>query len=336
MSEEHPLLTEHTETKTEHPHPHFPVSEQLSILAGILFLLLGTPQIAAIANIFIDNKEVQGEEQTATPEQATVISSVYDALNLEAEAVFVWDVTEQKALYTKNADERLPLASITKLMTALVAHEVLGTDKPVTVTLEAISQEGDSGFHDGESFSMQELLDLTLVTSSNDGAYSLAAAAGAQLFTEKNDVDAFIDAMNIRARELGLTRTTFSNPTGLDLTETESGSYGSARDVSYLMEYLVQKYPHILERTTLQNYVIADEAGATFQATNTNSTTGHIPGIIASKTGYTTLAGGNLTITYDAGLNHPIVITVLGSSVDGRFEDVEALVAATQTLFSNQ
>ncbi|MBX2866873.1 serine hydrolase [Candidatus Kaiserbacteria bacterium] len=335
MSDEQLLLQEPIE-EAEAPR-HFPVSEQLGILAGILFLLLGTPQIAAFANLFIDEEESQEEEVANVEQSAAALASIFGDVRLGAQSAFVWDVKEQKALYIKNADERLPLASITKLMTALVAHEIMGTDAPITVTLEAISQEGDSGFRDGEQFSMQELLDLTLVTSSNDGAYSLAAAAGASVFTDQDStVDAFVDAMNVRAREIGLTRTTFKNPTGLDLSETESGSYGSARDVSYLMEYLVQNYPEILERTTLSNHTVADSEGNIYQATNTNSTTRDIPGMVASKTGYTTLAGGNLTIAYDAGLNHPIVITVLGSSVDGRFEDVEKLVEATQTLLSNQ
>jgi len=335
MSDEQLLLTEPIE-KAE-ATPHFPVSEQLGILAGILFLLLGTPQIANIANLFVDT-DVSEEEIVAEVEQsANVYNSVFSDVRLEAQTAFVWDVKEQKALYNKNADERWPLASITKLMTALVAHEVMGTNAPVHVTLEAISQEGDSGFRDGETFTMQDLLDFTLVTSSNDGAYTLAAAAGGALFTtEENPVDTFVDAMNVRARELGLSRTTFKNPTGLDISEIESGAYGSARDVSYLMEYLVQQYPEILERTILEGYAIQDQSGAIYQATNTNSITGDIPGMVASKTGYTTLAGGNLTIAYDAGLNHPIVITVLGSSVDGRFEDVETLVQAVQILLANQ
>jgi len=330
------LLTEPHQENAEKPQ-HFPVAEQLGILTGIMLLLLGTPQIPVIINAFSDqeSEEVQAEQVVST--EAAQVASFYADLNLGAASVFVWDVKEQKALYTKNADERLPLASITKLMTALLVHEVMGERAPVAITLDGIRQEGESGFSDGEEFITRDLLDLTLITSSNDGAYTLAAAAGNSVIGGDTDgLSAFIEAMNKRARDIGLTRTTFKNPTGLDISETESGAYGSARDVSYLMEYIIQNYPQILERTTLDTFSITDQTGVMYQATNTNSTTQKISGMIASKTGYTNLAGGNLVIAFDAGLNHPVVITVLGSTADGRFKDVEELAAQTRAYLNAQ
>jgi D-alanyl-D-alanine carboxypeptidase len=66
-----------------------------------------------------------------------------------------------------------------------------------------------------------------------------------------------------------------------------------------------------------------------FSARNTNRETGKFPLLLASKTGYTDLAGGNLALAFDAGFNHPIVVVVLGSSYDGRFADAEKLVWST-------
>ena len=100
------------------------------------------------------------------------------------------------------------------------------------------------------------------------------------------------------------------------------------------MSYIVEHYPEILAGTTQTTTRFYNQNGDYHNAQNTNSTVNRIPGLIGSKTGYTTLAGGNLVIAFDVGLNHPIVIAVLGSTRDGRFEDVLKLTKATQALFT--
>ena len=95
-------------------------------------------------------------------------------------------------------------------MTALVAQELLDESDTVTIDDVAISQDGYSGLSEGEQFSRLKLNDLTLISSSNDGAFALASAAGSVL--DKSDpANAFVQAMNIRAKELGLTRQTLYN-----------------------------------------------------------------------------------------------------------------------------
>ena len=214
-------------------------------------------------------------------------------------------------------------------VTALVASEYLAEEERVPITIQALLQEGDSNLATGETFTLQELIDFTLITSSNDGAYALASAAGTVLTSGSDTTRAFIDAMNAKAEEIGLSQSYFSNPTGLDVDGATSGSYGSARDMAFLMEYLALKHPEILEGTKEASSTVYDGEGEGLRATNTNELVSEIPGLIGSKTGFTGLAGGNLVIAYDAGLNRPIVIAVLGSSRDGRFSDVMALVAET-------
>lgn len=256
-------------------------------------------------------------------------------LSLVADSAFVWDVSKNEVLFDKNPDKQLPIASITKLMTILLAHELMLGDATVTIDVDATQQAGDSNLRPGERFSLETLSDLTLITSSNDGAYALAASTG-KLLDAEEPAAAFVKAMNVRAEELGLNQTYFRNPTGLDLTEEEAGAYGSARDITFLVSYLAREYPEILEASTNEQQLIFNQVGEYHQAENTNQNVDEIPGLIGSKTGFTTLAGGNLTMVFDAGVNRPVVVTVLGSTFNGRFDDTLKLIEAARKVISNQ
>lgn len=318
---------ETAESGGEFERTHVPVLQQLAIALGLLFLIFGTtyvPELTARLDAHDPNDE-QRVERTVPPQEPNVPSSptdYFDDVAITAQSAFVWDVRNQRALYNKNADEQLPLASITKLMTALVAYELLGGEHTISISMDAIGEDGDSGFMDGEKFSFRNLTDLTLIGSSNDGAYALAAAAGQSLLDTSAPEQTFIDAMNIRAEELGLSATYFNNTTGLDEPNAQGGGYGSARDISFLMEFIITHYPELLELTTTESTTIQNENGQWHEAENTNRIIHDIDGIIASKTGYTELAGGTLVIAYDAGLNRPIIVTVLSSTREGRFNDI--------------
>ncbi len=314
----------------------FPVKQQLLLLGLLLFLICGSFVIPnVVGRIFT---------QSDSPEPTTKIQYTDNSISnpefntpadidvqIGARAAYVWDVREQRALYKKEPDAVLPLASITKLMTALLAHELMsGTDK-IPITMSAILQDGASGFLDGEDFNHEDLRDITLMSSSNDGAFALANAAGA-LLSDTGNTFTFVDGMNVRAEELELTQTSFSNPTGLDINTSTAGAYGSARDITFLMEYILLNYPDILAATKNQAARVYSTDGLYHDAENTNDYVNEIPGLLGSKTGYTDLAGGNLTIAFDAGLNRPIIVTVLGSTRSGRFSDVERLVNAVTEL----
>jgi D-alanyl-D-alanine carboxypeptidase len=86
-----------------------------------------------------------------------------------------------------------------------------------------------------------------------------------------------------------------------------------------------------MEATTYDSLQFSSLDGVAYLAENTNIIAKTVPGLLASKTGYTDLAGGNLAIAFDAGLAHPVIVVVLGSSQEGRFTDVEKLIAASVT-----
>lgn len=313
--------------------PRLPVGRQLVIIGS---LLLGVFSLGAAPFIFDSlNNKVTPDNNLANSVEAIPNDDVAEGgdpfadISLGAQAAFVFDVKEGRVLYERKADSQWPLASITKLMTVLVAREVINEGAVIPVTKEALSQDGETGFQPGDTFSYRRLSDLTLLASSNDGAYALAAAAGATL--EPSDgATAFVKAMNVRAKELGLNSTYFRNPTGLDISETEAGSYSTAREVAKLMEYLIKNHPDILEETTEASDVFYSEAGERLEAENTNKVVDVIGTVIGSKTGYTTLAGGNLVVAFDAGINRPIIVVVLGSTYQGRFSDALRLVNATR------
>jgi D-alanyl-D-alanine carboxypeptidase len=96
---------------------------------------------------------------------------------------------------------------------------------------------------------------------------------------------------------------------------------------------MLEKHPELLEATKYQTIEI-DSLDKTHKAQNTNMDVDQIPGLIASKTGYTSMAGGNLVIAFDASIGRPIIVVVLGSSLDGRFTDVSKLVSASQNYIS--
>lgn len=316
------------------PQNSAPTIPQLSIALALLVGVLGSPYALSLWHSFEGAPEAAQESRdAAVPEERASADDPFADVTLEARAAYVWDVAAQKPLYAKHADERLPLASLTKLMTGLVAYETHASDDTIAITLDAIAQDGEDGFSDGDLWRTQDLLDFTMVSSSNDGAYALAAAVGESGIDGE---ETFVSRMNNRADELGLKETYYTNPTGLDMSESVSGGYGSARDMAFLMEYIVTRAPKVIGSTIRATATYADESGKTHTATNTNPSVEQITSILGSKTGYTDLAGGNLVVAFDAGLNHPVVIAVLGSSRNGRFSDVEELHKRTMRALTNE
>lgn len=273
------------------------------------------------------------------PEPAETTKSVFSVSDLEAKSVYVLDVKTGNVLFEKESELQWPLASLTKLMVALAAREIVPDYILVRITSDDIREEGDTGLLIDEEWNLQKLLDYSLVVSSNDGISAIASVAGSQIAgatstSELSPNELFINYMNSMAREIGLTETYFLNHSGLDLSSTLSGGYGSARDIAILVDHILKKSPHVLEATTFSEINI-DSKNREHNAINTNKSLESIPNVLASKTGYTKLSGGNVVLAFNVGLDRPVIISVLGSSYDGRFEDLSKLVDATIKYFAN-
>jgi D-alanyl-D-alanine carboxypeptidase len=249
--------------------------------------------------------------------------------DLTAQAALVYDPMRGKVLFSKNGDMQLPLASITKLMTAVTVLEHTKPSDTIVITHDALSREGDSGLILGEQWDPRSLVAYTLMTSSNDGAAALAEHLGRIGDPYIPSIEArarAITLMNERAKELQMSQTYFVDETGLDIDLQDAGAYGSASDVARLVAYIVKKDPTLLDATEVMHQTYTSKSGIVHYGTNTNEAIPQIPGLIGGKTGFTDLAGGNLVVVFDRDIGNPLVVVVLGSTKEGRFEDVVKLV----------
>ncbi len=281
-------------------------------------ILLGVPlfslTIQSVRSVFTLTKTT-----SAVPIKI-VKENPFDKVQITAKSAYVWDIKNQKVLFSHNASTTLPLASLTKIMTALVATEQAPTNTEFAFQQDSLKEEGDSGLLVGEWWKLKDILDFTLVMSSNDGARAIASAIEAL----KPEQGSFVDQMNTRAQELQLTTMSFYNPTGLDVNPVQAGGYGSAADVARLYEYVLKNHPDIFEQTTKPAISVTSDT-IEHTAINTNTQASRTPSLIASKTGSSDLAGGNLAVALDMGIQHPIVIVVLGSTPTDRLTDVDTL-----------
>ena len=221
-------------------------------------------------------------------------------------------------LYEKTADERVPIASITKLMTLLLTFEAvhggkLTLDTPVPVSEHAYHMGGSQiWLEPGEQFTLDEMLRAICVSSANDAAVAVAELVG-------GSEPVFVEQMNARAAELGLQNTSFRNACGLDA----EGHLSTARDVAALSCYILNTCPEILHYTGIWTDSLRN--GQT-QLVNTNKLLKRYSGITGLKTG--TTGGAGVCISASAtrdGLTLIAVILGAPSSAE-RFQAATALL----------
>ncbi len=262
---------------------------------------------------------------------AFVASSTPDAfanLPITAKAAVVYDLTTRKILYAKNDRAQLPLASLTKLLTMYAAFKEFSPTTPITIPQNVMGLSEPHAFTPGQVLPLATLARLTLTGSLNDGAAAIAEATAAQKATNIQSMDASV------AASLHLNQTYALNGNGLDLTTMISGGYGSARDVAVLAGAFAALAPEVASATTHPYAVGTDLEGQQFTIKNTDRIVRNVPGLILSKTGYTDLAGGNLALVFDIGVQHPVAVVILGSTLDARFTDAMTLVDATFAHFA--
>lgn len=257
-------------------------------------------------------------------------SRIKEISNLDIEAksavsVLLRNNRKEKMLFKKNTNEELPIASLTKLMTALIVLENYDLEKEISITKEAISQEGTSGqLSSGRVYSVGYLLYPLLMESSNDAAFALANSY------EGMDLPSFIQLMNSRAETLESTNTYFFNPSGLEPDEdknTMNLNYSTAEDLVKLTKELL-KNPEIWQILGTPTYSLyGPELKNTNDLLFDNSITWKNE-IIGGKTGYTEKAGGCIVLVLKAPENKGYLINiVLGTENNNeRFNQMKKLV----------
>jgi len=236
-----------------------------------------------------------------------------DAPDIFSRAAIILDMETGAEIFQKNSNVQLPIASITKIITALVAYEKADFTKEITISREAVETEGSAGdLIIGENFKMADLLRLMLLTSSNDAAIQV----GMEIAENLND---FTILMNEKAKDYELKQSVFVEPSGVD-----EGNLSSAREIAQLsLKTFLNNSPiwGILKNETLE---IASLDGNKHFLENTNELISD-KFVFSGKTGYTSKARGTLAIIADSGQNdRKIVAVILGS--EDRFGDMDKLL----------
>src|SRR3989344_2053586 len=255
------------------------------------------------------------EEQTA----AAFLARLPGAGDPEvrAEAVAVVRLRTDEALFARNAEARFAIASITKLMTALVFADAVEPLEPVVLS-DAAKRVGEkdekrSALPAGERVRAEDLLKLLIISSDGDAAYAAAEylggmdAPGDILFQDK--VARFVARMNAQAGELGLANTHFANPSGMDDPE----NFSSAVDLIRIAEEITKRHPEIWSASRTQEFFVFGEKGKRYSVVNTNPLLGEFPAIFASKTGFEDEARGALLMLYQLAPDERIAIVLLRS-----------------------
>ena len=264
-----------------------------------------------------------GEGMEAAAEAAAAPAAVTaageeTALVLNCRAAVLADQATGTVLYEMNADEQMPIASITKVMTLLLTFEGLHNGKytldDVVPVSEHAYQMGGSQIwlEPGEQLTLREMIKAICVSSANDAAVAVAEFVG-------GSEPVFVEQMNARAAALGMTGTSFKNACGLD----KEGHLSTARDVAIMSREILNTCPEVLEYTGIWTDSLRD--GAT-QLVNTNKLLRRYNGITGLKTG--TTGGAGVCISASAsrdGLDLVAVVLGAPSSAD-RFNAATALL----------
>lgn len=230
-------------------------------------------------------------------------------------------VEPDKILFEKNSETRFPIASLTKLMTAIIVLDNYNLSQNISLNVKSDSQlPVTQDLKLGDTLPVEGFLHIMLIESSNKAAYALAENVGEETF---------ISLMNRKAKEIGLQNTFFADPTGLS-----SKNVSTAKDLTKLAEYILKNYPNIFAITKTQEMDLIDFG----KVTNTNQLLGEIPEIAGGKTGFTNEANGCLLLVVtntkakDYLANDYLIYVVLGS--DDRFSEMKNIINWINTAYS--
>ncbi|MEV1200234.1 D-alanyl-D-alanine carboxypeptidase family protein [Microbispora rosea] len=259
-----------------------------------------------------------GAPVVASPALASPgLTQAPSAPQVHGRAVYLWDATTGQDLLDKNAGKRMPVASLTKIMTAYIVLRDAKLDDEVTVKREDLEYAWDNDgttadLEPGDTLPVRELLYALLLPSGADAAHALARVYGP-------GVPGFVDKMNAAARQLGLKDTLYVNADGLPTSHGDG--YSTARDQARLAEIALRN-PVFKKVTSTSEHSTED---GRYDWYNTNHMLG-LPGAIGVKTGSTNAAGFCLAFAADRG-GHRLIGIILGENVaNRRWDTAETLL----------
>lgn len=242
------------------------------------------------------------------PEKTTQINKLPE-LNLNklkevrAKSYIVFDIKTGEILAEKNSDVKLPIASLTKLMTGYVVYKSLDFSAKASITPKNYWEVSPKlGFEFEDEVKIHDLFNAMIIGSANDAAFALA-----NIFEDKTNND-FVKIMNLEAESLGLLSTSFSNPAGFD----SISNFSTARDLKILVSTIF-KLPAFKNLAKKTYYNFSGESGKIYKISATNKLISKYPDLFAVKTGYTKNALGSMATVIE-NLKNEIAIIVLDST----------------------
>ncbi len=229
--------------------------------------------------------------------------SQFDLDDLTAKSVIMYDLSTNRTLYERNSTTRYPVASLTKIMTAIIALENRKDDDKYIVEKENLVGENTMGLSKGEILSFMDLLHGLLLPSGNDAAEVLAG-------NHPTGRDGFIKDMNLKAGSLGLSNTQFVNPSGL---QGDGEQYSTAYDMLVITRYAIDNFPEFRKAVSSAEYSVRQTPfHKSYELYNETNLLTTYEGVRGVKTGYTPEAGLCL-VTYLDYKGHRMVGVILNS-----------------------
>lgn len=311
-----------TITKYSHRFPggvSFPrVCRMYSSLLSVL--LMG--MVPLVGDVAVGSPGLQYLHVSAPAPLASEVTTALADLHrhVSASGMLILDLQSGQEVFSRDAAVRRPIASLTKLMTALIIVEHHSLKEHLTIP-RGIPAEKGHVVHlvPGEEFTVGDVLTALLVASDNDAAETLARY-------HSGTSEAFVREMNDRAISLGLTDTTYANPVGFD----DPAQLSTPRDVALLASYVLHN-PEIRTRMSMADASIVSAQGHTVTFSNTNELLHQDAQVIAGKTGTTDAAGQCLLSVVKEG-RHEYVVVILGSRE--RYADMRVVLHALAALFT--
>ena len=292
------------------------------ILIAIVFVLAGPIFLQSSETILVGVKIPQNNASIAGIQKYNIppISAGLQIPETTARAVLVKDLATDTNLYQKDASVPLPIASTTKIMTALVASEYFEPNAELKVNAASTIPGSKVGLALGEDLTFRSLLYGMLLSSGNDAAYAISE-------NYPGGVLGFVSAMNKKVLELDLKNTHFDNPAGFDSPR----HYSSASDLSEITKEALKDSQLTRIFATKETEIVSIDKKYQHNLFNLNKLLTDVAGVMGVKTGYTQEAKENL-VTLIEREGHRVLIVVLGS--DDRFGETKKLIDWTYSNFT--
>lgn len=314
------------------------IATSLLALASIVFINADKSEAYTVVGMsHVSANNTSGMiSNMATTSMSGMASSTNEVINgivwpeIKAKSAIVIDPVGNRIIYEKNADEILPTASLLKIMTAAVVDSFINmnpklAERQIKINSRISQNRADRLLVNNSSWNVDDLTKFMLIGSSNKAAETLARSIIGE--------SAFVSYMNFKAKQFGLSKTSFSNATGLSITnnrtkkETPAG-VTTAREMATMFWAIIANHPGLLDITQYDKATFVN-GKVSVEVPNTNREMNDLP-IRFGKTGFTDLSGGNLAIVLQRSeTSHPYIVVVMGSTEADRFSDVYKLSTTT-------